>query len=147
MEYAQQVRPTTRGAAISVVLYLAALALVSLVARRASGVAAAQIGAGLALAAATVAPAWLIRNPTHPRRAVVTAGLILAAGLLLPALFTYDFARWSHQTLMGGSTSWFYMMLIAITPAAKSGWCASPRVLIGAAVVLAAATMVASVWL
>ena len=147
METHSHSRMFLHGFGISVGLYLAAMAAVLAVAKLAPQVAAAQLAAGVAMAVATVAPAWLIPNPAYPRRTMITAGVILAAGLLLPALFMPDLATWSHQTLLSGGNGWLYMFLLAVTPAPKSGWCAPPWLPVAVAVLLSAVTFAASVWL
>ena len=131
---------------ISALIYLVATLGAARLARvptdLAHGLAAALV-AGCIVLSAAIMPAR-----TYSRRALLGAGGILAACMVLPLFFVADPADWLRQTPAIMGYLWLWMMLLGLSSSSPSrrAWCTSSLVVVLASAILGGGVVLSALW-
>ena len=107
----------------------------------------ARLDHPLALAAAVVLSAGavlgtaaLVPTGAFSRRALLGAGAILTAWMVLPLAFTADPAAWVRDVPTMTGYSWLWLAVLGLPYGRSRAWCMSTRVLLITAAVLGGAS-------
>jgi len=129
---------------ISALVYLVAALVASRLARAPSVLAHAV--AAVLVGGAIVSSAALTPARVYSRRALVAAGLILAASMTLPLALVDDPAAWLRQGPAILGYLWVWMMLLGLPSSAARSWCASSRALLLASALLGGGVLASALW-
>ena len=130
---------------VSALVYLGAVLVVARLARIPST--PAHVLAALLMAGGIVVSAALIPRGPYRRRALVAAGVVLAASMTLPLAFVDDPAAWLRKTPSILGYLWVWMMLLGLSsPSAARRWCASTVALLLASALLGGGVVLSALW-
>jgi hypothetical protein len=117
---------------VSAVAYLVAVLAVARLARIPST--PAHVLAAVLMAAGIVVSAALTPRGPYTRRALVAAGLVLAASMTVPLAFVDDPAAWLRKTPSILGYLWVWMMILGLPSSSERRWClSSPALLLASA--------------
>lgn len=103
----------------------------------------AELAGALLMSAALIVTALVMRSPAFPRWSLIAASGILAAGMIVPVLMVPGSSVAADSPIGIWGYGWLYLVLLGGTRATGPRWCHSPWVLVGAAVVLSLAGVIA----
>ena len=129
---------------LSALVYLASSLAAAVLARTPSTL--AHVLAAVVSVCGILGTARLCPAGNFPRWALVGAGAIFAACLMLPLAFVADRAAWLRQLPVIVSYFWLWMMMLGLPAGRTRRWCHSPRLLLLAAAILGGGVVATSLW-